>query len=138
MQDYTGDLEIALFSDGYQRFKSFFEEGASLFISGTWQQRYNSEEMELRVSEVRLLESVGADLTESITVSIPLALLNTSLLDRFEAACRQHKGKHQLKVKLLDYDNQSSLQFISGDRKVHADSDFIESIGKLGLAYALN
>jgi DNA polymerase-3 subunit alpha len=138
VQDYTGDLEIALFSDGYQRFKSFFEEGASLFISGTWQQRYNSEEMELRVSEVRLLESVGADLTESITVSIPLALLNPNLLDRFETACREHKGKHQLKVQLLDFDNQNSLQFLSGDRKVHADSDFIASISRLGLAYALN
>jgi GTPase SAR1 family protein len=61
-----------------------------------------------------------------------------NLLDRFETACREHKGKHQLKVQLLDFDNQNSLQFLSGDRKVHADSDFIASISRLGLAYALN
>ncbi|MDX2134367.1 MAG: DNA polymerase III subunit alpha [Saprospiraceae bacterium] len=138
VQDYSGDLEISLFSENYQKFKSFFEEGASLYISGTWQQRYNSEEMEFRVSDVRLLDSIGSDLTESITVRIPLTLLNNALLDRFEKACRDHKGKHQLKVQLLDFDSQNSVQLLAGERKVNADSDFIAVITGLGLEYGLN
>jgi DNA polymerase-3 subunit alpha len=138
LQDYTGDLEISLFGDNYQRFKSFFEEGTAVYVTGNYQQRYNSEELEFRVAEVRLLESVGQELTESITVRIPLGMLDEQLLDQFERACREHKGKHQLKVQLFGHEGQGGLQFFSGERKVNADAEFIAALTGMGLEYGLN
>lgn len=138
LQDYTGDLEISLFGDTYQRFKSFIEEGAALYITGNYQQRYNSEELEFKVAEVRLLESVGHELTESITVRIPLGMLNAHLLDQLEKACRDHRGKHLLKVHLCGPENQGGLQLLSRDRKVNADAEFIAALTGMGLEYGLN
>ena len=50
-----------------------------------------------------------------------------------ERICNAHKGKHALKVRLVDYTNKQSLNFASGARKVNADSDFAMEMEKLGL-----
>lgn len=138
VQDYTGSLEITMFSETYQKFKSFFEEGTSLYITGEQKQRYNSEEMEFRVSDVRLLETVGAEKTSSVTLRIPVETLTADLLDKIEALCKSHKGKHELKMELIDYTNKEKLAFTSQARKVNVDNDFIAAMTVLGVECGVN
>lgn len=138
IQDYTGSLELTMFSENYAKYKSFFEEGASLYISGEYRQRFNSDEMEFRVSDVRLLETVGEEKTASITLRIPIEHLSTQLIDNIDQLCKQHKGKHELKMELLDYANKERLQFVSTARKVHVDNDFLAAITSLGVEFGVN
>ncbi|MEZ4920210.1 MAG: DNA polymerase III subunit alpha [Saprospiraceae bacterium] len=133
IQDYSGSLELALFSNDYAQFKHFFEEGQSLFITGQMKQRWNSEEFEFRIDQVQLLESVTGTHISSVTIQVPIELLSSEFLDRLEVICKEHKGKHQLKVKLMDYTNKHALDFASGTRKVNAGSDFAMEMEKLGL-----
>jgi len=138
IQDYTGSLEITMFSDSYAKFKSFFEEGTCLYISGEQKQRYNSEEMEFRVSEVRLLESVGAEKTNSVTLKIPIDRLSADLIEQIDALCKLHKGKHDLKMELMDYQNKERFCFTALARKVQVDNDFLAAVEKLGVEYGVN
>ena len=138
IQDYAGELEITMFSDTYQRFKSFFEEAACLFVTGEYKQRFNSEEMEFRVLEVRLLESVGADKTESVTLRIPVELLSIEFMDKVERLCTAHRGKHQLKMELVDFQNKERLAFVSAAKKVHVDNEFLAAVKSLGVEYGVN
>ncbi|MBK7937088.1 MAG: DNA polymerase III subunit alpha [Lewinellaceae bacterium] len=138
IQDYTGSLEITLFSENYQKFKSFFEEATCVYISGEFKQRFNSDEMEFRVSEVRLLESVGAEKTSSITLRIGVETLTGDLIDKIEAVCKAHKGKHDLKMELIDYTNKEKLAFTSLARKVNVDNDFIAAMAGLGVECGVN
>ena len=138
VQDYTGSLELTMFSDTYQKFRAFFDEGASLYIEGEYKQRFNSDEMEFRVSDVRLLESVGAEKTKSVTLRIPLNKLDAAFLDSFENLCKQYKGKHELKVELVDYEKKEKISFSSQARKVNVDNDFLLAVEKMGLESSVN
>ena len=138
LQDYTGSLEITMFSESYAKFKSFFEEGTSVYVEGEYKQRYNSDEMEFRVLNVRLLETIGEEKTSSITLRIPVETLSNDLLERIEKLCTAHKGKHTLRMELIDYTNKEKMAFTSQARKVNVDNDFIAAMTGLGVECGVN
>jgi DNA polymerase-3 subunit alpha len=138
IQDYSASLEITMFSNDYANFKHMFEEGNSLFITGSQRQRYNSEEMEFKVEKAEFLETIAASLVESVTIQIPVELLNEKMLNEIDRLCKERKGKHQLKVKLVDRTNLQSVGFSSLARKVNADSDFLMEMEKLGIECRVN
>jgi DNA polymerase-3 subunit alpha len=138
LQDYTGSLEISMFSETYAKFKSFFEEGTSVYVEGEYKQRYNSDEMEFRVLNVRLLETVGQEKTSSITLRIPVETLSGDLIERIEQLCSAHKGKHDLRMELVDFTNRERLAFRSAARKVNVDNDFIAAVKDLGVECGVN
>ena len=138
IQDYVGSLEVTMFSESYAKFKSYFEEGASLYIDGEYRPRYNSDEMEFRVLNVRLLETVGEEKTTSITLRIPVAILSAELIERIEKTCNAHKGKHTLRMELLDYDEKDKWAFTATARKVQVDNEFIAAMTGLGLECGVN
>lgn len=133
ISDYSGNLEIALFSNDYAQFKHLFEEGNCLFITGTFRQRYNSDEHEFKPEKVELMESVGGSQITAVTLQIPVELLTVELLDRLDHVCKTHKGKHALRMRLVDRTNKNALSFSAPDRKVNADSDFAMEMEKLGV-----
>ncbi|MBK8969130.1 MAG: DNA polymerase III subunit alpha [Lewinellaceae bacterium] len=136
ISDYSGNLELALFSGDYAKFKHLFEEGNCLFITGQYRQRYNSEEFEFKPEKVELLETVGGSQISSVTLQVPLQLLTPELLDQLDQLCKAHRGKHALKMRLLDHTNKNALAF-AAKRKVNADSDFAMQLKKLGLECTL-
>jgi len=138
LQDYTGSLEITMFSETYAKFKSFFEEGTSVYVEGEYKQRYNSDEMEFRVLNARLLETVGQEKTQSITLKIPVETLTDALIERIEQLCSAHKGKHDLRMELVDFTNKERLAFRSAARKVNVDNDFIAAVKELGVECGVN
>ena len=138
LQDYTGSLEITMFSESYAKFKSFFEEGTSVYVEGEYKQRYNSDEMEFRVLNVRLLETIGEEKTSSITLRIPVETLSNDLIERIEKLCTAHKGKHTLRMELIDYTNKEKMAFTSQARKVNVDNDFIAAMTGLGVECGVN
>ncbi len=138
VQDYTGSTEIVLFNEDYAKWRHLFNEGESLFITGNYQARFNSEEMQLKLLDVKLLNSISGTLTESVTLDIPIELLDDRLLAEIDRVCTEHKGAHTLKMRLLDNANRNALNFSASKRKVNADSDFAAAMERLGLGCKLN
>jgi hypothetical protein len=50
----------------------------------------------------------------------------------------KHKGKHALKITLLDGTNKQALPLRSLDRKVNVDNDLIKELELEGLKYKVN
>jgi DNA polymerase-3 subunit alpha len=138
IQDYTGSLEITMFSESYAKFKTFFEEGTSVYVEGEFRQRYNSDEFEFKVNNVRLMETVGDEKTSSITLKIPVEVISRELLEKIGQLCSAHKGKHTLKIELIDRQNKEKLSFTSGARKVTVGNDFIAAMEMLGIECGVN
>jgi DNA polymerase-3 subunit alpha len=138
IQDFFGSLEFALFSEDYQKYKNLLENGQCVFIKGNYQQRYNSDEFQLRIQDVRLLEAIGEDMTESVTLRIPLDRMSEDMLSQMDTICKEHKGKHDLKLQFIDRKNKRTLNLVSKARKVHAGSEFISAIERIGLGYKVN
>ncbi len=138
LQDYNGMYEFALFTEDYARFSPILQPGVSVFIEGEMKQRYNSEEQELKIREVRQLASIGATMTESITLMIPIETITTELMQSLEQLFDAHKGKHRLKMVLQDGINRMTLPLYSLDCKVNVDSDFVGLLQARGVAYKVN
>lgn len=134
IQDFSGSLEFPLFSDDYQKFKSFFEPGNCLLISGIYEPRYGKEEeCQLRINDVTLLENASKKLVSTITVKIPVEKISQEMLDRLLQIFNEHKGQHHLNVTLLDFTNRNSLEFTSKSLKVNVSNEFVQALEKMGL-----
>ena len=138
IQDFNGSVDFPLFSEDYQKFKSLLEEGQCVFIRGAYQARAYSDEMQLRINELSLLETVSKKMTQSVTLQIPIEAISKEMIEQMDALCLRHKGPHKLRVVVYDRGAQLSLALASKARKVHADNEFIQEIEKLGLACKLN
>ena len=138
IQDYNGVLEFPLFTEDYQKFKHLLEKGAVLYLTGIYQKRWNSEEYQLKLTDVKQLDSIGTDMTESITLKLPIENISENLIDEIEMICKTRKGKHKLKMVLLDKQNQLSLNLIAQQQKVNADSEFIDELDRIGIGYKVN
>jgi len=138
LQDYTGSLEITMFSESYAKFKSFFEEGTTVYVEGEYKQRYNSDEMEFKVLNVRLLETIGEEKTQSVTLKIPVEKISAQFIEQIEKICTNHKGKHTLHMELIDYQNKEKLPFTSMAKKVTVGNEFIAAMEVLGVECGVN
>ncbi len=138
IQDYSGSYEFRLFKEQYARFAPILQVGASVFIDGEMRPRYNSEEYELSIKEVRFLGGLGEDLAESITLMIPIEQISHQMIVDLEVLCNKNKGKHKLKVQLLDNTNKQTLHLFSPDKKVLVGSNFIAEVERQGLRYKVN
>ena len=138
IQDYNGMLEFPLFTEDYQKFKHLLEAGAVLYLKGKFQKRWNSEEFQLKLLEVRQLDSVGIDLTESITLKLAIDQITDEMINDIDMLCKHHKGKHKLKMVFLDKMNMESLNLIAPETKVRADGDFINELERIGVRYKVN
>ena len=138
LQDYNGSMEFPLFTEDYQKFKHLLQQGAVLYLTGTYQKRWNSEEYQLKLQDVKQLDSIGGDLTESITLKLPIEKISETLIDEIEMLCKERKGKHKLKMVFLDKQNHMSINLLSQQQKVNADSEFIDELDRIGVGYKVN
>jgi len=138
IEDFKGSLEMALFGEDYIKFKNYMTEGEVLYLSGTYRPRWKGNEYELKLSKVQLLETVGQDKTDSITISLDVHKVTNQLIQQLDELCVKHEGKHKFKVVLVDSTNRIKMEMFSKSRKVNADSVFINAIDGLGLEYKLN
>ena len=138
IQDYNGAMEFPLFTEKYQKFKHLLEKGAVLYFIGTYKKRWNSEEYQLDLTEIKQLDSIGSDLTDSITLKLPIENISENLIDEIEMLCKTKKGKHKLKMVILDRQNQLSINLIAQQQKVEADSEFIDELERIGVPYKVN
>ena len=137
IQDFNGSLEFSLFREDYQRFKDILEEGQAVFLEGIYRPG-RSGEYEFFLKDVKLLESIGEQLTKSITLLMPLQRLDEPVMNSLDEILGQHEGNHLLKIVMVDPEEELSLSFVSSRRRVNADSHFIQKIESMGVKYKLN
>ena len=139
LQDYSGQLEVTLFSEDYQKFKFLLEPGAALFLVGSWEKRWGGEEWNFKLQEVKQLASIGEAMAQSLTIKLPIESITNDLIDKIDELCNLYKGKHDFKIQLLDFTNKNSMHFISSRKKINAaENEFIAALEKLGIEWKLN
>lgn len=138
ISDFNGQMEFRLFGEDYQKFKHLLEPGMALFIKGKFQKRWNSEELEFKPVEIKLLEGIAENMTESITLKFPIERINDAMINQIDQLCQEHKGRHRLKMVLLDQTHRVKLSLIAKERKINAGNELIAALDKLGLDYKVN
>lgn len=139
LEDYSGNLDIVLFGEDYLKFKHFLNKDAFLFIKGKVQTRFNqSDLLEIKISNVQLLNDIGNTLTKSVTLTINSLLINDDKIVTVENLIEQHKGNIPVRMKLFDNELKMSVDALAKKAKVNVSKDFVSEMGKLDVEVSIN
>lgn len=139
VQDYSDSLEIRLFNEQCENYKNILEVGRVIYIEGINKKRYNADVKYFKVNDIKLLDTIGKLFTKSITIKLPLSLVNEKLIDDIDDLIQMHLGEHKLYFKVVDDEQPGSeLDLISKTFFVDANYKLLQGLEKMGLPYKIN
>ncbi len=108
IEDYTGKMELALWSDDYIKYNNYLEAGMNIYISGCFKQRYSAAAFEFKVSCITLLETMKKMCTKKIQIDAHPKYITEKLITFLEKNMKDFPGKSTFKFCLAD--NVSKLK----------------------------
>jgi len=76
IEDFRGTLQLRLFSEDYKKYRNLFDMHEVLYIEGFYQKRWEGSDYSFQVKDVRLLDSIGGEMTKSITLLFPVEFIS--------------------------------------------------------------
>ncbi|MTB49793.1 DNA polymerase III subunit alpha [Lewinella sp. W8] len=137
LSDYDEMIEFKLFGEDYQKHRHILHAGTALFITATYQKKWNSEELELKIGDVKLLEGIGREMTEAVILKMAVDQVSDKMVMALDELCQRFPGKQKLRMVFYDREEDMKLRMFSLHRKVDADTDFIKEIDRMGIKYRL-
>ncbi len=137
IQDFDGALEFRLYRDDYLKYKELLHSGQVVYVEGKNTTGFNDNPY-FKVTNIRLLDSVGKALTKSITLQIDLKQIDDNLVQKMQKLITNSQGKHGLSMEVFDMEDEMKIQLVAPSNKVNADLQFIDEIQDMGLKYKLN
>ena len=140
LEDFHGSGELVLFGDDWLNLNGKFIEGAAVYIVGKMQPRFfNSEQKELKVSNVELLQSVKERAIDRITIMMSTDLMNDTIVTELGTLIADNPGKTKLFVQLHDGSGKSHVLLRSTTKTVDVKHSLIHFIEQSeGLDYRIN
>ena len=139
IEDFTDSKQFMLFSEDYMKFKLMLVQGAFVYVRARIQPKRWGDELEIKLTAINLLSDVLEKLTKSISLRVNLFDIDESFSTNFKNILEEHKGTHQLKLNIIDPDENVSLELLSRTHKVKISKQLIQDIGTLiDVQYKLN
>jgi DNA polymerase-3 subunit alpha len=129
MEDYTDSFRITLFGKDYLNYKNFFTVGYSLLIKGKVQERQfgnNPDELEFKIGAIHMLPEVKEELIKSISIKVPLDLIQEDFIAEIEQLSNRRAGKVELRFTVVDPTENIQLHMFSRKKRVNLDDEFVE------------
>ncbi|MFY7963325.1 MAG: DNA polymerase III subunit alpha, partial [Chitinophagaceae bacterium] len=77
IEDFSGNAEIALWSEDYQRYQHYLEKGKSLMVNGYFKANWKGDGFEFKVTSIYLLETAKTVLTKNVDITMYPAAVTT-------------------------------------------------------------
>ena len=140
LEDFAGSGELVLFGDDWLNLNGKFIEGAAVYITGKMAQRFSfSDQKELKVTNVELLQSVKERAIDRITISLNTDLLNDEIVTELGEIISSSPGKTKLFFLLHDTSGKRHVLLQSSSKSVDIRSSLIQYIEQTGaLDYKIN
>src|SRR6185312_15534529 len=140
IEDYTGNIRIFLFKENYLKWKHFLAQGTFLHIKAKVAESFrNDGSCELRPSQIQLLAEMREKMVKSLTLRIPIHSLSKDSIKHMLDVFSTHPGKCNLKVTLIDTEENMKVDLVSKKIKLQLSNDFIHQLETFnGIGYKLN
>ena len=127
IEDFTGSSEIALFGEPWLRWCNMMKVGNYLFIKAKCEPfRYNPERIDFVINSIDLLQDVKDSAISSITVSMPLSVLDKEFVSDIDTLT-QTEGKTTLRFEFNDLSDpeNSRVSLASGTRRISVTPELV-------------
>ncbi|HUR31050.1 MAG TPA: DNA polymerase III subunit alpha, partial [Saprospiraceae bacterium] len=102
IEDYTGKMELTLWSDDYVKFCNYLEAGTAVFITGCFKQRYAASLFEFKVTNITLLETMKKICTKKVSIDTHPKHITEGVIGFLEKNIKDFPGNATLKFCLSD------------------------------------
>ncbi len=128
IEDYEGAGELAIF-DGWERWKSYFMVGASIYVKATAQRKYaSSDYINVSIASVQFLGDVKANNIEKFTVAMKSEDMLPELIDDLSTVIDENGGETPVFFQIYDQKNNSNLVLRSKGDGVNVSQKLIAFI----------
>ncbi|GAB4230978.1 MAG: DNA polymerase III subunit alpha [Ekhidna sp.] len=117
LEDFNDNYTFYLFSQDYLKFKPMLEKGWFLYLTGIVQNRWNSEELELKITNIEHLSEVREKMTRGLELKLRLEDVNAMIVDEIERIAEAHPGKCLLKFSLMGVHEERAINLDMLSRK---------------------
>ena len=140
LEDFEGSGELVLFGEDWLNLNGKFIEGAAVYITGKMTPRFHfSDQKELKVTNVELLQTVKEKAIDKITISLATDLLNDQIVQELSELINTSPGKTQLYFLLHDSSGKQHVLLRSGSKTVDVKTSLIQYIEQTeALSYKIN
>lgn len=140
MEDYEGQGELVFFGNDWTEYRNKFVVGELLYIKGRVQgRRWNPDDLEFSVSEVSFLADVKDRLVESLTIQVPLSLLNDEFCLQLTDIVRSHRGSASVYFSLEDATGKQVMNLKSNAVQIDVSGELIKELDHFdGISYRIN
>lgn len=123
IEDYSGKIEITLFSKDYLLFKPFLVQGIFVHIKASVKERYGQAgNYELKIHEIQLLEDLMDNLTKEIIIKTNLSEIDASYIKTMKDLVTSHPGKVKITFEMRDDKEDTAITMPSRSHRVIAST----------------
>ena len=101
MEDYSDNHSFFLFSQDYINFKPYLETGWFIYLTGMVQNRWNGEELELKILQMQPLDEIRDKMTKGIEIQMRLSDVRLDLIDELESYGKKYPGNNVMKLSIV-------------------------------------
>jgi len=130
LEDFNDNYTFYLFGQDYLKFKPMLEQGWFLYLSGIVQNRWNSEELELKITNIEHLSEIRDKMTKGLELKVRLEDVNAMIVDEIERLAEANPGKCLLKLSLLGaYENRAiNLDMLSRKFTINPTDELMKEL----------
>ena len=140
IEDFYGSGVLALFGEDWGQRAGMFQEGAAVYITAELKQRFRDSNLyDLKVTDVKYMQTVKDQTLTKLTISINTDKLNGQMVEELNELIAEYPGRTQLFFQLRDSQGKKHVLLKSRTRTVDIRSRLINYIEKQdGLEYKIN
>ena len=107
LKDLKGTGDIAFFAEAFANHQQLLVEGETILVEGRVYER--NGRLSVQADRALPLKSARAELTKSVTLSLPYQKVGDPLLSRLRHLCERHMGDCELWLQLKNGDEQDKM-----------------------------
>lgn len=132
VEDFSGNINLVLFSENYLKKKHMLEQGNNIFIKAhVEEKRYQPGSLQIKIVEIYLLSETMATFAKAIKLYVPASSINEEFTNRMMELTKQYHGNTPLQVQLTDPDINMNILLKSVSAKVNPRL-FVKAISEEG------
>jgi DNA polymerase-3 subunit alpha len=136
LEDYTGELELGIFSDTYLKKEYLIKEGMKVGVVAMIEENFNRPgTYSARTIDVVPLENVLETYSKGIVIRFNEIDVDKQKIDLLTDIVSKHKGKKNFEVYIHSIADNFNLKLSSRKYKVDINTDLLDELEKAGFEY---
>ncbi|OIN60886.1 DNA polymerase III subunit alpha [Arsenicibacter rosenii] len=131
LEDYNGSVEMTLFGEDYVKMGQYIEVGRFLHVTGKTQNRWNSDQLEFKPTNIRLLSELRDKMCKEVRVSLSLEAVTAQLISEINALITAHPGNCTLLLNVTDPEERMEVSMLSRTVKVAPNNSLLRGLEAL-------